>query len=172
MRSDISTVTLSIRPVSCTSGQLKSPLWSPSPCTPHCSAFPFICDLYSQRSSLLLSIFIFYNLCHILFFYSLFCFVYLSSSYCSVGPPALLAPLLFVLVINCCLQADNEVLVCLVAGVCFRVWVHVFIAHYAHIATAEDNPESSRPILKHTHAHSPLTCGQACALQQRVTLIN
>lgn len=153
MRSDISTVALFICPVSCTSGQLRTPLSSPS--TLRCSAFPLTCDLYSHCSSLLLCIFIFYRVCHILFFLIPSCFVYLSSSFCSARPPALLPPLLFVLVINCCLQPENEVLVCTVAGVRFRVRVHVFVACYAHIATVEDVPESSRPILKHEHAHGP-----------------
>lgn len=47
-----------------------------------------------------------------------FCFVCLSSSFCSVRPPALLPPLLFALMINCCLQAENELPLCMVAGVC------------------------------------------------------
>lgn len=89
----------------------------PSSSVPRCSASPFFtCDLYSHC-------YIFQvlpSLSNCFFFLKIlpFCFVCLSSSFCSVRPPALLPPLLFALMINCCLQAENELPLCMVAGVC------------------------------------------------------
>lgn len=112
---------------------------------------PFVFSTLSSSRSPALYFNILLRLSKLFFFIGpLFCFVYLSSSICS-----LLAPLLFVLMINCRLQAENEVLVWIVAGVCFCTRVRVFVACYAHFATAEDIPESSCPILKkHTHTHT------------------
>lgn len=88
----------------------------PSSSVPRCSASPFLPVIYILTA---LS-FRFYHLCQTAFFLKIlpFCFVCLSSSFCSVRPPALLPPLLFALMINCCLQAENELPLCMVAGVC------------------------------------------------------
>lgn len=125
MRCDISTVTLFICPVSCTSGQLKT--LPPPLSAPLCLPFlPVICILTAPPSCSLFSYFT-TSVTYLLYFIP--SFVYLSSSFCSTCPAALRAPLLFVLVINCCLQAENEVLVCVVAGVCV---FFVFICTYCY----------------------------------------
>ena len=163
MRSDISAVTLFY--LSCQLYIRSAPITSFICLSLHSSLFT--CDLYPHRSPLQFLIFFIFqvSVTYCSFFYSLFCCVYLSSSFCSVCPPALL---LFVFVINSCLQAEDEALVCFVAGVCLSVCVS--FAYYAHLAVMEDIPEGSCPILKHKDSLtlSPLThlChGRASALQ-------
>lgn len=117
MRSDISTVTLLIRPVSCTSGQLTPPLFH-LPLPPPLSYLPFllpaICILSTPALTLFTITFFLFTL--------LFCSCLLLLLFrLSLGSPPFGDKWL-------CLQAENEFIVC---GRCelFRVVLFMDILH-------------------------------------------
>lgn len=113
---------------------------------------PFVFSTLSSSLSPALYFNILLRLSKLFFFIGpLFCFVYLSSSICS-----LLAPLLFVLMINCRLQAENEVLVWIVAGVCFCTRVCACVCCVlCPFCNGRGHPRKFLSyIKKHTHTHT------------------
>lgn len=171
MRSDISVVALFIRPVSCMSGQLQTLLSFSLLLCSSLLCYSFLPVIYILTA---LS-FRFYHLCQTALFFSkssLFVlFISRPSFVLSVPLLCLLRcslPWWWIVVcrqrMSSCSAWWQVCVPCVIACVCYVC---------AHIAMAEDVPESSCPT-KHICTQSPdvLCCGQASALHHRATLIN
>lgn len=132
---------------------------SPSPLLSFLLFFlPVICILSSAHS-----ISIFYHVCHILcvLFPVSFCLI---SSFCSVCQSALLAPLLFVFVINCCLQGA-ELGLSLHRGKCVLFFVFFLCVYESCASTVEVIPQKVSVLYYNTSTPTKIPLTHVCCVQ-------